>query len=270
MTRIAAVQMTSSDSIQANLNKIESLIRKCVMQKAQLVALPENAVFIGKSESEKLSISEHFGYGPIQLFMSNLAKTYKIWLIGGTIPILTENKKHAYASCLVWNNLGNVIARYDKIHLFDVTINDTDYYDESQTIFPGNTIVSVSSPVGKLGLAICYDLRFPEMYRTLSLQEAVELIVIPSAFTEITGKAHWEILLRARAIENISYVVAPNQTGTHANGRSTYGHTMIIGPWGEILGCVEKEEDVVVVDINLAYLRRIRAQFPVLNHIKLL
>ncbi len=269
MKRIAAIQMTSSNSINENLEKIAELVKKSVQQGAQLVVLPENAVFIGQEETDKIQISEQVGKGPIQAFMSKIAKQYYIWLIGGTIPIKTKSNQHVFASCFVWDNRGNAIARYDKIHLFDVTVNSTECYFESKTISPGHTVVSVNSPFGKIGLTICYDLRFPELYRAL-LQQKVELVVVASAFTDTTGKAHWESLLRARAIENFCYIIAPNQTGIHANKKVTYGHSMIIDPWGKVLACLGKEEGVLITDIDLSYLKTVRNTFPTLQHIKLL
>jgi predicted amidohydrolase len=273
MTRVAAVQMNSTDNVEENLATLQRWVSEAATkQGAQLVVVPENAVLMGLSEEDKLKIAENPEKGPIQDFFSNLAKTLNVWIVGGTLPLIafsksaSSNKKLVYASSITWNNQGKEVARYDKMHLFDVQVqpNQEEYF-ESHTICPGEEIVSVDSPFGKLGFTICYDLRFPELYRKL-FNEGVEIFTVPSAFTAITGKAHWEPLLRARAIENFSYVIAANQVGKHRNERSTWGHTMIVDPWGTILGCLPEEEGVVVAEIDLDYLNDLRRRFPVREH----
>lgn len=281
--RVAVIQMSSKASVAENLITINRFVREAALNRANLVVLPENVAFVGKNEADKLSVAEEFGNGPLQSFFSKLAKELNIWLVGGTIPIKAENR--VYASCLVWNNLGQNIARYDKIHLFDVVVPAADASDannasnksarstggleylESKTICPGNDCVTVQSPFGTLGLSVCYDLRFPELYRQL-LKAGSQIFLIPSAFTAITGEAHWETLLRARAIENLSYVIAPNQVGIHANDRASFGHSMIIDPWGKILSVLSQGEGVIYADLDMEYLIEIRNAFPALEHRK--
>jgi nitrilase len=240
---------------------------------ASLVCLPENLAMMGKLDTDKLAIAEPFGKGRIQNFISNLAKEYKVWIVGGAIPIVAEMGKRVSATCIVWDDTGQVRARYDKIHLFDVSVIDTvntgeEIYTESKTIAPGHDVVTLESPLGILGLSICYDIRFPELYRKLNAAGA-EILCIPAAFTRITGMAHWEILCRARAIENLSYVIAAAEVGTHANGRSTFGHSMIVDPWGKVLASLASGEGVIIAEIDLNLLIAIREKFPALQHKKL-
>lgn len=256
---VACLQTSSTALVNENLEKIENLVESSVNKGARLVVLPENATFIGCKDRDRLLHSEKFGDGLSQNRLSGIAKKYNIWLIGGTIPIFRD-RNHVFASCIVWNNNGKAVARYDKIHLFDVIVNNEERYFESDTIFPGKNIVTVNSPFGIIGMSICYDLRFPELFRFL-MARGSEIIVVISAFTETTGKAHWEILLRARAIENFCYVIASNQTGKHANGRATYGHSMIIDPWGNIISSLEKDEGFILAEINLEYLTEVREKF---------
>jgi predicted amidohydrolase len=266
MNRVAVVQMYSSNNVQKNLALIEKGVAEAASQQATIVMFPENVVLMGDLPTDKLTVAEAPGNGPIQQFLSGLAKKYNIWLVGGTIPITSESEKHVYASCWVWDNQGQVRGRYDKIHLFDVQVQPgVEEYLESNTLMAGREAICVDSPIGRLGLSVCYDLRFPELYRNL-LSQGAEILVVSSAFTAFTGKAHWESLLRARAIENFCYVIAPNQAGVHSNGRATYGHSMIIDPWGEIIACLPKNEGVIVADINHEYLIDIRQRFPVSNH----
>ena len=269
--RIAVVQLNSASSLEENFLKIEKNIKEASEKGAVLVALPENAIFMGKQDTDKLVHAEVFGVGKIQKFFSNLSKKYQVWIVGGTIPI-QANLKQVFASCLVWDDNGIVRGRYDKIHLFDVRvpaeINDqSEVYQESNTIQAGQEVIVVDSPLGKLGLSICYDVRFPELYRQLN-EKGAEILFVPAAFTEKTGKAHWETLLRARAIENLSYVVAPGQVGLHENGRRTYGNSLIIDPWGKILATAGLTEGVIVAEIDLNYLKKVRTEFHVLQHKK--
>ena len=272
--RAAAIQMSSTDSVIDNLKLAKQWIGEAAKAGAELVVLPENVAFMGRSDLAKLEISESYSEvsnsetkseTPIQTFLGNCAKEYNLWLLGGSIPIKTEKSDRVNASSILWDNQGRKIARYDKIHLFDVAVADNEQYLESRSIAPGKEIICVDSPVGQLGLSICYDVRFPELYRAL-LQQGAEILCVPSAFTAITGAAHWESLLRARAIENLCYVIAPDQTGKHPNGRETYGHSMIIDPWGKILASIEQEPGFIIADIDLAYLRDIRERFPALTH----
>lgn len=264
MNRVAAIQLSSTDSVEENLKTAKRLVNEAASQGATLVVLPENVALIGKTDRQKLTIAESPGEGPLQSFFSKLAQELNVWIVAGTLPIKADANR-VYAACCVWNNQGQLAARYDKIHLFDVLVQPNTEYTESDTIFPGKEWVCVDSPVGKLGLSVCYDLRFPELYRKL-FSEGAELFLVPAAFTEVTGKAHWEPLLRARAIENFCYVIAANQYGVHRNGRSSYGHSMIIDPWGQIIEQRETGEGVLMVEIDLDYLRDIRRRFPVSDH----
>ncbi|QDP73080.1 carbon-nitrogen hydrolase family protein [Legionella israelensis] len=264
MARIAIAQMTSLPRVEDNMTLVEQLIVQAHEQGAELIVLPENFALMGKKETDKSDIAEVFGHGPIQDKISQLAKQFTIWVIAGTLPIKGEGRR-VRASSLVYDQSGHCVARYDKIHLFDVRVSEHEAHKESSSIEPGNNVVVVDTPVGKIGLSVCYDLRFPELYQQLVLKGA-ELFTIPSAFTATTGLAHWEVLLKARAIENLSYVVAPNQSGEHENGRQTYGHSMIIDPWGRTLAELETEMGVLSADIDLNWLHKLRKQFPCNDH----
>lgn len=264
MTRAAVLQMLSSAHVEENLQSLHPLFFKAKEAGAELLVLPENFAFMGVNDQDKLSIAEVFGEGAIQQAVSQLAKHYNLWVIAGTLP-LQCSKQTVKASCLVFDNKGKTVARYDKIHLFNVCLSEQEAYQESLTIESGKSLVVVDTPVGCVGLSVCYDLRFPELYRQLVLKGA-ELFSIPSAFTAVTGRAHWEVLLRARAIENLCYVLAPNQSGIHANGRHTYGHSLIIEPWGTILAEQKIDPGVIVADIDLQRLQTLRRQFPCNDH----
>jgi deaminated glutathione amidase len=266
MIKCAAIQMASGPSVSSNLLEAEKLIAETVKTGAKLVALPENFAMMGDREIDKVKIKETDGTGPIQNFLSATAKKYGIWLIGGTIPIAGDDANKVRAACVIHNDLGVRVARYDKIHLFDVNVPGTDeVYRESDSIERGNQILVLDSPFGKLGIAVCYDLRFPEFIRKMVAQ-GMEVLAIPSAFTAKTGVAHWEVLLRARAIENLCYVIAPNQGGFHLNGRKTYGHSMIVGPWGVVQDCYKTGAGFVTAELDLDKLRKVRSAFPVLDH----
>lgn len=264
MHRVAVVQMVSSTDVNDNLAKLGSLFAQAAESGAKLILLPENIAFMGRHETDKFRIAEAFGCGLIQDTLSQLAKRYGIWTIAGTIPIKAANNR-VKACSIVYDEKGICVARYDKIHLFDVRVSATESHQESLTIERGDRVVVVDTPVGRVGLSVCYDLRFPELYRQLVLQGA-ELLVVPSAFTAITGLAHWDILLRARAIENLCYVLAANQGGVHENGRSTYGHSLIVDPWGRVLVELAQGMGVAVADIDLAQLNQLRQQFPCNDH----
>jgi nitrilase len=234
---------------------------------AKLIVLPENWAFMGQHEDEKLEYAEDFGVGHIQTFMQKAAQTHGIYLVGGAIPLKTGFDHRVFNSCLVYDPEGETIARYDKIHLFDVTLDEEarESYKESNTIAHGTHPVVADTLYGKIGLSICYDLRFPELYQKLSPQDLFALTV-PSAFTETTGKAHWETLLKARAIENQCYVIAPNQGGAHSKSRRSWGHSMIISPWGDILAKIETGNGVITANLDLNKLISLRKNFPTLNH----
>ena len=270
MTYVAAIQMVSTDTVSKNLELAERLIEEAVSKKAKLITLPENFPLMGKRDEDRLAITESYNDGPLQLFLSEQSKRYKIWLLGGTIPLKSNNPEKVFATNLLFNPDGDCIARYDKIHLFDVILDgrDEESYRESKTFESGNDVVVVKTEIGNIGLSVCYDLRFPEMYRKMH-QKNVQIITAPSAFTATTGKAHWETLLRTRAIENLCYLIASNQGGVHANGRKTWGHSMIVDPWGEILAEVTEKTGVAIAKIDINKQINLRKRFPTLTHRKL-
>ncbi|MCF7964984.1 carbon-nitrogen hydrolase family protein [Methylobacter sp. Wu8] len=263
MSRCAAIQMASSPNISANLLEAGKLIAEAAKAGAKLVALPENFALMGDHELDKIKAKEVDGSGPIQSFLASVAKKYGVWVVGGTIPIVGNDSNKVRAACLVYNDQGERVARYDKVHLFDVCVPDSDeVYRESDSIEPGTDSVVIDTPFGRLGIAVCYDLRFPEFFRKMGM----EILVIPSAFTAETGAAHWEVLLRARAVENLCYVIAPNQGGFHINGRKTFGHSMIIDPWGVVQDCYKTGGGFVSAEIELERLEKVRGAFPALSH----
>lgn len=264
MPKIAVAQMVSSASIPDNLLAVEQFLVKAQEEQLSLVALPENFAFMGRSETDKLTVAEKIGEGEIQETLSRLARKYKLWIIAGTFPVKGLQNR-VRSSSLVFDNQGLCVARYDKIHLFDVRVSENEAHQESLTVEPGDELIVVDTPIGRVGLSVCYDLRFPELYRQLAMKGA-ELFSVPSAFTAVTGLAHWEILLRARAIENLCYVLAPNQGGRHENGRETYGHSMIIEPWGKVIACHQKGAGMVSAAIDLPRLHDLRQQFPCNDH----
>jgi nitrilase len=268
MAQLAAVQMASGPSVSENLAQAGRLIAEAARAGAKLVALPENFALMPAGDADRLLAAEPDGDGPIQAFLAGAAREHGVWLVGGTIPLATAGGTKVRASCLVYDASGARAARYDKIHLFDVELGNGERYRESNGIECGAEPVVVATPLGVLGLAVCYDLRFPELFRRL-LDRGAEIFVIPSAFTAHTGRAHWEVLLRARAVENLAYVVAPGQGGRHANGRETYGHTMIVNPWGEVLRELPHGPGVVAAECDLAELRARRAQLPCIEHRRL-
>lgn len=264
MSKAAVVQMVSGASVSDNLAQAEQFIEQAREQQADLVALPENFAFMGHNERDKLSCAESFGAGEIQDRIRMLAKKYQIWILAGTVS-LAGNRERVRAASLIYDDKGQCAARYDKIHLFDVRISDREAHQESLTVERGEELTVVDTPLGKLGLTVCYDLRFPEIYRQLAMRGA-ELFAVPSAFTATTGMAHWEVLLRARAIENLCYVLAPNQGGRHTNGRHTHGHSMIIDPWGKILAQQHSGMGVVTAELDLQGLGAMRLRFPCNEH----
>ena len=262
LIKIAAIQMASGPSVAANLSEAERLIEVAANQGAKLVVLPEYFAIMGMKETDKVAVREQEGKGPIQTFLSKIAKEHGIWLIGGSVPMVSNFPNKVRNSCLVYDDKGKQVARYDKIHLFGLDLGN-EHYHEDNTIESGNEIQVVDTPFGKIGLSICYDLRFPELYRAMG---EVNIIVIPAAFTETTGKAHWETLVRARAIENLSYVIAAAQGGYHLSGRETHGNSMIVDPWGVILDRLPRGSGVVIATMNPQYQTSLRKSLPALKH----
>lgn len=262
IARIAAVQMASGPNIDGNLDEAARLIAMAAGRGAHLVALPEHFGILGMRDEDKVRLRERPGSGPIQDFLAATAKRHGIWLVGGSVPLEADAADKVRNSSLVYDPGGKLAARYDKIHLFGFEMG-AESYREERTIEPGRDIVTVDTPFGRLGLSICYDLRFPELYRAM---KDVDIILVPSAFTETTGRAHWETLIRARAIENLAYVLAPAQGGYHLNGRETHGDSMIVDPWGVVLDRLPRGSGVVSASVNLAHLKRLRQSLPALGH----
>jgi nitrilase len=266
MTVVAAIQMTSGADVARNLADAWRLLREARAKDAEIAALPENFALMGHTEQEKLAAAERPDDGPIQRFLAQAAREFRMWIVAGTIPIATAEPTRVAAACLVLDPAGRTVARYDKIHLFDVSIPGRDErYMESVTVQRGSEPVCVDTPAGRLGLAVCYDVRFPELFRDLG-RAGADWFCLPSAFTAPTGRAHWEVLLRARAIENLAGMVAPAQSGFHENGRETYGDTMIVDCWGRVLARLPRGTGVVIGHIDLVRQREVRQNFPVLTH----
>jgi predicted amidohydrolase len=269
--RFFAIQMTSTDDVAKNLEIASRILHKASAAGGAIAVLPENFAGIGADESFRLDIAETDGRGPIQEWLSAEAVRTGMWIVGGTIPIVSGQPGRPFASSLIFDDSGHRVGRYDKIHLFDVAIPGRDeYYRESANTLPGEAPVIVKTPWGRLGCGVCYDLRFPEMFRFLSA-EGMDFLVLPAAFTEATGRAHWRTIIRARAIENLCYVVAADQGGAHPGGRRTYGHSMIVGPWGETLAEMDSTADgevdgCIVATIDLDRVQKLRREFPVLLH----
>ncbi len=262
ITRIAAVQLASGPNVKGNLDEAGRLIEMAVAQGARLVALPEYFAIMGMRDDDKVKVREKPGAGPIQEFLSSTARRHGIWLAGGSVPLEASSPAKVRNTCLVYDDRGSLAARYDKIHLFGFSMGQ-ERYEEERTIEPGSEVVTLDTPFARLGLSICYDLRFPELYRAM---KPVDIILVPSAFTETTGKAHWETLIRARAIENLAYVLAPAQGGYHLSGRETHGDSMIVDPWGVVLDRLPRGSGVVVAAVNLQHLRNLRQSLPSLTH----
>jgi len=257
-TTVAAIQMISAPEVAANLATAGRLLGEAAEAGARLAALPENFYLIGRREADKVALRERDGDGPIQDFLAATARKHGLWIVGGTVPIECGEKDRILSACLVFDDQGRRVARYDKMHLFRFDGGD-ERYDESRTLVPGAGAVALDSPFGRLALSICYDVRFPELYRGLGEFDAM---FVPSAFTVPTGRAHWEVLLRARAVENQAYVVAPAQGGVHASGRRTYGHTMVVDPWGEVLAVRAEGEGVVLAQVDSGRLSEVRGALP--------
>jgi predicted amidohydrolase len=270
--KIAAVQMVSTPSVDTNLEAARRLVGRAAAEGATLVVLPEYFCLMGRSDRDKLAVAEVPGDGPIQRMLAQTARAHGVWLIGGTLPLALDAAAVASGSVervmnadLVFSPQGEQIARYDKMHLFAFD-NGRERYDEGRTLRAGHSPVAVDVDGWRVGLSVCYDLRFPELYRALA-RPPCDLIAVPSAFTHTTGAAHWEVLLRARAIENQCYVVAAAQGGTHENGRRTFGHSLIVDPWGEVVACRRDDgEGVVVAELQRARIAEVRRQLPALEH----
>lgn len=269
MNLVAIVQLNSDDHLKRNLTRAESMIHRAADKGARLVLLPENFALMGESPKAIAAIAEGEGDGPVQNFLAEQARAHGIWLLGGSVPLRCGRPDRVRAASLLYDAQGERVARYDKIHLFDVTLTETgERYRESDIYEPGDQVCVVDTPVGRLGMVICYDLRFPELFRAM-LDQNVELLSIPSAFTATTGRMHWETLLRARAIENLCYVLAPNQNGTDASGRRTWGHSAIVDPRGTIINQVKSGTGIALAEISLERLNSLRVSFPALSHRKL-
>lgn len=262
--RAACIQLRCGDDIAKNTRAASNLIRQAQSAGAQFVATPENTSFMAADAGAKLELARNEKDDPALAAFSAVAEELRLWLLIGSLAIKVSEEKTANRSYLMGPD-GRIAARYDKIHLFDVNLPGGETYRESNTVAPGAQSVTADLPWGRIGLSVCYDLRFPHFYRTLA-KSGAEFLSIPSAFTETTGKAHWHVLLRARAIENGCFVIAPAQGGKHANGRSTYGHSMIVGPWGDILAETGTEPGFITADVDLAEVAAVRARVPSLQH----
>ncbi|HSV54667.1 MAG TPA: carbon-nitrogen hydrolase family protein [Burkholderiaceae bacterium] len=267
--KVAAIQMVSSASVDANLARARVLLAEAAAQGAELAALPEYFCLLGHRDIDKLAIQEPFGSGMVQQFLADTARALGLWIVGGTLPLSIDGGQRVRNTCLVYAPSGECVARYDKIHLFCFD-NGKERYDEARVLERGNapTMFELAARDGqrwRVGLSVCYDLRFPELYRGYA-QAGVDLLLVPSAFTHTTGQAHWEILLRARAVENLAYVLAPAQGGLHENGRRTWGHSMLVDPWGQVLAQQADGDAVVMGTLDAARLAACRAQLPALEH----
>jgi deaminated glutathione amidase len=269
MGTVAAIQMTSSHLVGNNLADAARLLREAKDRGAEIACLPENFSFIGLKDADKLQVAEADGAGPVQDFLSKTARELRLWILGGSTPLKGDSDRRVTNTSLLYDGAGKRVARYDKIHLFDVTVpGRNEHYLESKHVTPGASVVVADTPVGRLGMSVCYDMRFPEMYRALVLRGA-EWLAMPAAFTVPTGLAHWETLLRARAIENLCYVVAPAQAGTHTSGRETYGDTLIIDYWGKVLARLAQGAGVITAEFDPALQAETRARFPALENRRL-
>lgn len=265
--KIAAVQMVSTPRVETNLEAARALIAKAARGGAELVVLPEYFCVMGRADRDKLAVAEAPGEGPIQAMLAQAAREHRVWLIGGTVPLRSTDPDRVLNSNGVYAPDGTRVARYDKIHLFRYD-NGRERYDEGSTILAGDQSTAFQAGPIRVGLSVCYDLRFPELYRRL-MAPPCDLLSVPAAFTYPTGLAHWELLLRARAVENQCYVIAAAQGGTHENGRRTFGHSMIVDPWGEVLGVLPEGEGVVIAELDAARIASVRQQLPALTHRRL-
>jgi predicted amidohydrolase len=267
--KVATVQMVSGPDLAANLAQAHTLLAQAAQAGAELAVLPEYFCLMGAHDADKLQLAESWGDGPIQQFLADNARHWGLWIVAGTLPLKSTQLDRVYNSSLAFNPQGDCVARYDKIHLFRYS-NGAESYDESRVLTPGDTPVQFALPsrdgaVWQVALSVCYDLRFAELYRTYAAQGA-HLLLVPSAFTYTTGQAHWEVLLRARAIENLSFVAAAAQGGVHSTGRRTWGHSMLVDPWGRVLGQRAEGSGLVCADLDMAQLLQYRSQLPSLQH----
>jgi nitrilase len=262
--KIAAVQMVSTPDVARNLDAAARLIAEAAAAGARLVALPEYFCLMGRKDTDKLALAEADAAGPIQQMLSDQARLRGVWVVGGTLPMRTDSPDRVRNSCCVYGPDGRRVARYDKLHLFAFD-NGNERYDEGRVLEAGSTPAAFDADGLRVGLSICYDLRFPELYRALA-SPPCDLVCVPSAFTHTTGRAHWELLLRARAVENQCYVLAPAQGGEHENGRRTWGHSMVVDPWGEVLGLRETGPGIVLAQLDIERIASVRRQLPALEH----
>ncbi len=260
--RAAAIQMVSTPVVAENLARAGALVARAAGEGAALVVLPEYFCILGLREGDKIAAREDDGRGPVQEFLAETAARHGVWLVGGSVPLACADPGRVRNSCLVYDACGKRVARYDKIHLFGLQLG-AERFDESGTIEAGNAPIAIDTPFGRIALSICYDVRFPELYRALA---PMDLILVPSAFTATTGRAHWEVLLRARAVENLAWVLAPAQGGKHASGRQTHGHSMIIDPWGKVVAELAEGAGFVIADIDPAFQAKMRSSLPALEH----
>lgn len=269
--RVAAIQMNSGSNVSANLELADGLLADASRDQCKLAVLPENFALMPERGRDKAKYAEQPGDGPIQEFLSSAAQRHGLWLVAGSMPLVSPQiaNERVYGACPVYDSDGHVKALYRKIHLFDVDLVDNqESYRESNSMYPGDETVAVDSPCGRIGLTICYDLRFPEMFRLL-VDDGATLFTVPAAFTKTTGKAHWHTLLRARAIENLAYVIASGQYGQHPDSRATFGHSLICDPWGRILAEQAEGNCVVAADIDPGLPAKLRREFPALSNRRL-
>lgn len=269
MPKVAAIQMNSGADVSANLELAGELLAEAARQDCVLAVLPENFALMPVRSRDKAQHAEQLREGPIQAFLAETAKEHDIWIVGGSLPLASPEPERVFGASVVVNGAGETQAIYRKIHLFDVDLAESaESYRESNSMFPGDDPVLVNTPAGKLGLTICYDVRFPELFRTL-VAEGATGFTVPAAFTEVTGRAHWHTLLRARAIENLAYVIAPGQSGSHPDKRRTYGHSLIVDPWGTVVAELPEGNGVVTADIDLELIEKLRGEFPALANRRL-
>lgn len=266
MQRVAVIQMCSGPDIDANLASARVLLENAAAEGAGLAVLPENFAFLGRSETDRMAVAESFGDGQAQAFLAAAARDLGLWIVGGTLAIIDPGEARPRAASILFDEQGRAVARYDKLHLFDVALPGVDEgYRESAGTAAGQRVVVADTPLGRLGLAVCYDVRFPEMFRSMSAA-GLDLVSLPAAFTVPTGRAHWELLVRARAVDNLACVLAAAQWGEHPGGRRTWGDSMIVDHWGTVLARRREGVGVVVADLDLAAQQAARSRFPVLTH----
>lgn len=264
--RVAAIQMNCGDDLERNFGRIDELLAEASARGVKFALLPENSVFIGERDDDKIAHAEAPGKGPIHEFLAGAAERHGVWVVAGSVPLRSPVAGKCFGASVAFDDQGQVRANYRKIHLFDVDVPDRDeQYRESATMDCGSEPVALDTPAGRLGLTICYDLRFPELYRRL-IDDGATVFSVPAAFTEATGKAHWQTLLRARAIENLAYVIAAAQHGSHPNGRTTYGHSMIVDPWGRVVAEQADGDGVIDAVIDVGLPAALRRGFPVISH----